>query len=137
MNNYFDTNLLSKVDGNYFEVKTDYMHQVNTILLRIMITFDGGSFEIVTASDGMSIFKLLVKCGPDSTNAVLPTVFSSADQTYLIDNINSPFYYFPNSFTSYIPACAITSITLIEKDSFNLNSYFDMNLQSNSTGSYF
>ena len=58
----------------------------------------------------------------------MPSGFSSADQTYLIDNINSPFYYFPHSFTSYISACAITSIILVEKDSLALNSYFDMNL---------
>ena len=67
----------------------------------------------------------------------MPSGFSPLDQTYIIDNINRPFYYFPSSFTSYIPACAITGITLIKIDSFDPNTYFDMNLQSNSIGSYF
>ena len=68
---------------------------------------------------------------------MLPGSFSSADQTFSIDKTIKPFYFIPTSFTSLVPACALTSITLIDPLSTALNNYFDTNLLSKADGNYF
>ena len=71
---------------------------------------------------------MIVECGPSSTSLIVPVSFSTLDQTFLIDQATRPYYFFPSNFTSSVPACAITTITLIDQASGTLNIFFDINL---------